>query len=181
MFAIAQAERAGHAAQVKRCVSAPTARYQPRPVPPVFSVFRSSRRNCRRREADNQGPDSLSWCLRPELLVQQTLCNVSLLLAAGIWREEEGGGGDKGPLVSLMERGEPNPQPPARRRGRAAVPHHTGALVPASERRVTGWHVSRGDAFMFVCVWEEMLTKRNIRLFARALIGSIQSNRTLMW
>lgn len=78
---------------------------------------------------------------------------MSLLVAAGIWREEKGGGGDKGPLVSLMERGEPNPQPPARRRGRAAVPHHTGALVPASERRVTGWHVSRGGgAFMFLCV-----------------------------
>lgn len=179
MFAIAQAERTGHAAQVKRDVSA--ARCQPRPVPPV-SACRSSRRKCHCRGADNQRRDSLSWCLRPERLVQQTLCNVSLLLAAGIWREEKGGGGDKGPLVSLMERGEPNPQPPARRRGRAAVPHHTGALVPASERRVTGWHVSRGDAFMFLCVWEEMLTKRrNIRLFARPLIGSIQSNRTLMW
>lgn len=123
-----------------------------------------------------------SSCVRLELLLQQTLCNVSLLLAAGIWREEKGGGGHKGPFVSLLEQREPNPQPPARRRGRAAVPHHTGALVPASERRVTGWHVSWGDAFMFLCLWEELLTKRrNIRLFARPLIGSIQFIRTLMW
>lgn len=134
------------------CVSAEQ-RVTSRALFHLFSACRSIRRKCRRRGADiNLRRDSLSWCLRPELLVQQTLCNVSLLLAAGIWREEKGGGGDKGPLVSLMERGEPNPQPPARRRGRAAVPHHTGALVPASEGRVTGWHVSRGDAFMFLCV-----------------------------
>lgn len=66
----------------------------------------------------------------------------------------EGRRGRQRALVSLMERGEQNPQPPARRRGRAAVPRHTGALVPASEGRVTGWHVSHGALLCF-CPCEE--------------------------
>lgn len=57
--------------------------------------------------------------------------------------------------------GAASPQPPVSRRGRAAVPHHTGVLVPAWARRLTGWHVSRGGALMCVCVcvWAEMFAR----------------------
>lgn len=37
--------------------------------------------------------------------------------------------------------GEASSQPPVRKQPRAAVPLHTGALVPATVRGFTGWHV----------------------------------------
>lgn len=47
------------------------------------------------------------------------------------------------------------PQPPVCRRWIAAAPQHTGVPVPARVRRLTGWHVCRGEgdsASVCVCV-----------------------------
>lgn len=119
------------------------------PVPPVF---RCTRKRCR---LGNLHRDSVWHGLQPELLLRQTPCNWALIISSCDVGGREGRWGRQRALVSLMERGERNPQPPARRRGgRAAVPHHTGALVPASERRVTGWHVSHGELLCF-CLGRE--------------------------
>lgn len=60
------------------------------------------------------------------------------------------------------------PQPPVCRRWRAAAPQHTGVPVPARVRRLTGWHVCRGEgdsASVCVCVfvWGRQLKGSHFR------------------
>lgn len=60
-------------------------------------------------------------------------CNVSLLLAAVIQpsRKKEKGGVRQRATCVINGESVASPQPPVSERGRAAVPHHTGVLVPA--------------------------------------------------
>lgn len=80
------------------------------PVPPVF---RCTRKRCR---LGNLHRDSVWHGLQPELLLRQTPCNWALIISSCDVGGREGRWGRQRALVSLMERGERNPQPPARRK-----------------------------------------------------------------
>lgn len=111
VFAIAQAEHTGHAAQVKRNLSPLCSHYQSRPVPPVFIMEEMPP-----LQSGLQPAPCLGVAMSPARTsaLTNTLQWELLISSCGLG-EREGRRGRHRVLVSLMERGERNPQPPARK------------------------------------------------------------------